>query len=658
MKRVFKVVKYCLAAVLCGAIVFCALLLEPSVKINSMKELDTEKLSEIKRDVIIKDRANNPITDDVILNNRIYCPISELPQYLTDAFVCVEDERFFQHNGVDYYRILGASLRNFKAKKFAEGASTISQQLIKNTHLSGEKKLKRKINEIRLAIDLERRYKKDEILEMYLNVIYFGNNVYGIGAAAKTYFNKPAANLSLNESAFLAGVINNPHKYNPLSRPDAANERRKTVLKRMFENDKITESEYRRLREESVITHAVCGNEQYSGEIVSEAAAALGIKRNEFLRGDYVIKTYFDPELQQRVNKIIADYKFQEKDNAIVQIMVMSRDGEVIANCSNARQNLSNFKRQPGSLIKPIISYAPALEKGIISPISPVYDTHSTFGDYSPSNYKGVYLGWISAMKALSLSQNIPAVKLTDTAGIEYCKKTAERFGLKFGKNDNGLSIALGGTENGYTLKEIANAYQVFANDGEYIKASHIKSISDRNGNLLYVNEKAAKKAVGDDTAFMINYMLSDCAANGTAKRIGFGAAKTGTVGSSAGNTDAGVIAYSPTHIVAVRLSAKSGCFSNGIGGGTHPCELAKKVLQLLPQKNFVQPSSIVWADIDKTEYYANNKIVLAAINASHKDKIRTCFSKRFLPTERAEKPNDFIINMDRTIFDNYIIIP
>ncbi|MCL2675129.1 MAG: transglycosylase domain-containing protein [Firmicutes bacterium] len=637
--------------------------MEPMVKIYGFERLDAGKLSKIQRTLSVYDGEGLPVSGDLIMDNKIYVPLSGIPKYTADAFISIEDTRFYQHVGTDYYRIAGAGVSNLKSHSFKEGASTITQQLVKNTHLSGEKKMRRKINEMRIAVDLERRYTKNEILEMYLNVIYFGSNVYGIGAAAKAYFNKPASELTLNESAILAAVINNPSNYNLVVNPEKANERRRLVLAQMRKFKRISATEYEENAPVDIYIEDVFFD-QYANFLVAEACEVLDLTKNEFFSRGYKISTYLDRTLQKKINRLLLDCRFENKngfksrEDAIIAVVVMTAEGDIIANAGGGNRDLSGVYRQPGSLIKPAISFAPALEKGLIVPVTPILDESVAFDGYAPKNYKDRNLGWVSATVALKHSQNIPAVKLTDMCGIEYSKGVAEKLGYKFEKGDDHLALALGGMKKGAKLTQIAGSYQAFANGGEFIRGAHVTAIRDGDGTLVYKRERAARRAVSEETAYFINEMLSECATDGTAKRIGKGyAAKTGTVGNNEGNSDAYVVVYDGSYIVAVWIGAKYGLMPNTVNGATYPCVIAKKVLELLPAgAKLKKPDSIIAVDLDKDEYYKNHKLVAAPRAAYKKDKINANFSIQSMPKERA-LDNNFILKMNDIDFDNFIIV-
>jgi len=654
-KKIIIVTCLVLAFLSLTALLTTALLLEPAVKIKGYQTLDTAKLQTNQHSIVIYDKTNE-IRQNLV-SNKIYVSIENIPTHVKEAFISIEDKRFYEHNGIDYYRIIGAARKNLKNKRYSEGASTISQQVIKNTHLSHDKNLNRKINEIRVARSLERKLNKEEILQIYLNKIYFGNGAYGIGAAAKLYFGKNTTDLSINEGAFLAGIINNPSRYNPYTNLDNANERRKLVLSQMYKSGRINEKELHYLNENiSPIAKKRTNLKSYGHSILIEASKILGVSTTEILEMGYTIYTNLDFCLHQNISNIINNYNFETKENTLTHVVVMTKYGEVLVNFSNSHFNLENHFRQPGSIIKPAISYAPAFEKrefclslannSLLAtnennnvpfvPLTKILDQSKNFnGYYSPKNFKDINLGWTNLSESLKQSQNIPAVELVQLLGIEYCKEIAMKLGMRFDKKDASLSIALGGLTKGVNLFETISPYQAFANNGAHIEKTHIDRIVDRNGITIYKNSKKEKQAISIESAYFINSILSETALKGTAKRIGaLGAAKTGTVGTINGNSDAYVVAYTDEHIVAVWMGTKcGGLMPNTSNGATHPSAIARRILEILPAHNgFNKPSTIIQIDLNAHEYLKNNKMVIACDNLKPKDRLIGEFILGYLP--------------------------
>ncbi|MFR6640125.1 MAG: transglycosylase domain-containing protein [Christensenellales bacterium] len=262
--------------------------------------------------------------------------LNTLPAYVPNAFIAVEDKRFYSHKGVDPYRMAGAALRNLAAGSFKEGASTITQQLVKNTHLKNEKTLSRKIQEIRIARDLERRESKEKIMETYLGVLYFGNNAYGIDGAARLYFGKSAKKLTLAESATLAGVINSPAVYDPFENPGKCVERRNLVLKKMFENGFISKNEYETAKSAQLVTNGVeRAQNQFVNACINEACTKTGLGKDELLNKNVVIRTAYDEKLQNKVTDIIDRYSASAKGE--ISVVVLDKNCKFVSYASTAK---------------------------------------------------------------------------------------------------------------------------------------------------------------------------------------------------------------------------------------------------------------------------------------------------------------------------------
>jgi len=678
LKKAIKISCVILAFLSLSFVLTTALVLEPAVRIKGYQTLDTTKLDTVQNSLIIYDRDG--VSKQNMICNKIFVSVDDVPGHVIDAFISIEDKRFHEHSGVDYFRIFGALWQNIKNRGYSEGASTISQQVIKNTHLSQDKNLNRKINEIRVARSLERTFSKSEVMEMYLNKIYFGNGAYGLGAAAKLYFGKNVRNLTVNEGAFLAGIINNPSRYNPYTNLTNANRRRVLILRQMIKNNKISEVDFETINEDiAPIPKKRSRLRSYGHSVLREASKILGISTDEILNRKYQIYSNLNTDLQNKVAGIVKDYTFLGKEHTITHIVVMTKCGEVLVNFSNSHFNLSSFMRQPGSIIKPAIAYAPAFEKRNFcntaaknslldnenatqnesipfTPLTRINDKPKDFNGYSPKNFRNKNLGWTSLSETLKQSQNIPAVELVNFLGVEYCKEVAIKLGMRFDDRDNSLSVALGGLTNGVNLFEAANSYRAFSNDGILIQHSHIDKILDRNGIAVFKNDKKGIRAISSESAYFINSILEETARNGTAKRIGnLGAAKTGTVGTSAGNTDAYVAAYTDAYIVAVWMGPRgNSIMPNSINGSTHPSTIAKKILELLPKHNgFKKPSTIINVELNAHEYLRNNRMQLACKNLKPKDKLTGEFVESYLPAGANalnKKQQTAIINQNNTI--------
>lgn len=606
--------------------------------------LNKETLSSPYISLQVFDSENKPIKEDNEINKAVV-NISNISDSTKNAFISIEDKSFYNHHGVNYKRIFKAMINNLKARSLKEGASTITQQLVKNTQLTSEKTFERKIKEIALAQRLEKNYTKDEILELYLNVIYFGNNCYGIENASNYYFSKDAKDLSLEESAMLAGLIKSPAKYSPIKNYDNALSRRNLVLKEMYQDKCISASEYN-LAKNSPINLNINNQPKnklnsYSQASIDEAEEVLGIPARQIALKGYKIYTYQNSEKQEALDEAL---KKQNISSDYAGIVIDNEGHSIVAYNGNSIFKILDAKRQPGSCIKPILVYGPALNEDIIYPCSQLLDEKTTISDYTPKNVGGVYRGYVSARDALSKSINIPAVKVLSYVGIDKAKAYAEHMGIEFDAKDDSYTLALGGMTYGVNIKDLAGAYSSFANNGSYSKPRFISFITDKNNKLIYINKPKTEQVMREDSAYLLTDMLRTCAKTGTAKKLAsLGidiASKTGTVGkkNSKQNLDAWNVSYTKDQTCAVWL----GNLDNSpidYAGGNQPTEIVKNYFSLVSDiSTFDRPSSIVERDIDETELNENHRIMLANVYMPERYKHKELFSSLNLPSDISEK--------------------
>lgn len=542
--------------------------------------------------------------DNNVLQNLSYdknsddIKISELKEETKNAFIAIEDRRFYSHNGVDFKRILGATLKNVKSLSLKEGASTISQQLIKNTHLSSEKTLKRKLSELKITKELENRYSKNEILEKYLNTIYFGKGAYGINAASKVYFSKEAKNLTLNESATLAGLIKAPAKYSPLVSEENAFLRKNVVLKAMLDCGYITESEYNENKNFKADT--VTADEKSEFLDYKNAALSEFEKLNLSPYGAKSIKiyTYYDPSVQKNVTDLFVE---NTSDFDRQEIIINAKNNGVIAYYGKN----SNLKRCPASCVKPWLVYAPAINEGFITESTVLIDEKKNFSGYTPNNFGGRYSGAVTVKKALSESLNVPAVSLLSDFGIHKANAYAGKMNVDVSKD--GLPAALGAINGGLTLKELSDCYSPFTSCGYYDSSRFIKRIETERG-VIYNRKDNKRKVFSPETAYIINDVLKYAVKNGTSKKLkNFTfdlCAKTGTNGDKSGNTDAYSLSYTSEHIIGVWMGKENGeRLPNSVTGGTYPTVYAREIIKSLynshTPRDFDVPENIIPLCVD-----------------------------------------------------------
>ena len=605
--------------------------------------LDEEALLTQAVNIEIFDNENIPIKEDNQINNN-YTKISTLQDHTKNAFISIEDKNFYTHNGVNYKRIAKATINNLKSRKLKEGASTITQQLIKNTLLTSEKTFERKIKEITLAQKLEKEYSKDEILEKYLNVIYFGNNCYGIENASNYYFSCPAKELSISQSALLAGIIKSPAKYSPTKNRENCLKRRNLVLSEMYKDGFIETAQYNQAINSplnlSLNLQSKNKLNSYSQSAIDEAEEILKIPARQIALKGYKIYTYQNKEKQTALENAL----FNQELNCDGSAIVIDNDKMAVsAYIGKSNYKILDAKRQPGSAIKPLLVYAPALNEDIIYPCTQILDEKTTISDYNPKNVGDVYHGYVSATEALSKSINIPAVKILSYTGIEKSKLYAESMGINFDENDNSYAIALGGMTYGVNIKQLANAYSTFANEGKFAEAKFINFITDKNNKLVYINKPNFQDCLREDSAYLLTDMLKECAKTGTAKKLSqFDniASKTGTVGkkNSKQNLDAWNVSYTKAQTVAVWL----GNLDNtpiDYAGGNQPTQIVKSYMETIEDNStFNIPSCIEERAIDSTELNENHRVVLANPYMPERYTQTEIFSKFNMPNDISNK--------------------
>lgn len=565
--------------------------------ITGSVKLDKAKLENINETPLLLDGKG----EEIAMPKQSYVPINEISDDIKNAFVSIEDKRFYKHNGVDYRRIIGAALKNVKSMGFKEGASTITQQLIKNTHLDNEKTISRKLKEWKLARQLEHEYSKDKILEIYLNKIYFGNGIYGINNACLRYYNKTPMEVTLGEAATLAGLVKSPNNYSPLNNVNKAYERRNVVLNSMLENKYISEYSHNQAINEKIKTYngyqLSAYNSSYVSNVLIEAKKII-----PYINNEYTVITYLDQEMQknamQKLDSTISDL------NANGVLMSLDNANYGINSFASNIKDIDSIRRQGGSTIKPFITYMPAMELNTISSATQILDEQININGYSPNNYGGGYHGYVSVRESIAHSYNIPSVKILNTIGIESAIESAKRLGFEFNSDEQNLSLALG--TNTVTPRQIISAYAALANGGYFKKALFINKILDKHGNLVYINNSTPNKVYNNDNSYIMTNMLMTTAQSGTAAKLKYFdfdiAAKTGTVGGSEGNTDAYCSAYDTKNTFLAWIGNKDKLLPLSVTGGVHPTIMIKNLINALPNYqpgNFEIPESVIKVPIN-----------------------------------------------------------
>ncbi|MFT4414812.1 transglycosylase domain-containing protein [Fredinandcohnia humi] len=529
--------------------------------------------------------------------NRDLISLQDIPDYVQQAFIAVEDTRFYQHHGIDIQAILRAIYKDIVAGGKVEGGSTITQQLAKNVFLSNEKTFLRKTKELIIAINLEEKYSKQELLEMYLNQIYFGHGAYGIQSASKFYFNKNVSELTVEEAALLAGIPKAPSTFSPILNPEKSKQRRDLVISLMEEKGFLQAEEAVRVqgktlsldvqevkRDPSLVT--------YIDMVFEEARSRYNLSNEELLRGGYTITVPLHMEVQRTAYELFQDQaNFPGVDDKVEGAFVLldNDTGGVLASIGGRRYvskgtNRILVKRQPGSTIKPLAVYGPALEENQFEPYSMLVDKKLSYGEYVPSNFSGIYKGEISMYDALIESANAPAVWMLDRLGIETAKKYLTKTGISI--PDQGLSIALGGLEEGISPISMAKAYRAFARGGKVIEPHFISKIADRDGEIIGQASTHETEAFSKQTAWYMTRMLEGVVDNGTAKVGSYSGAlagKTGTTnipGIEGGIKDAWFVGFTPSVVGAIWMGYDYTDSKHYLkGGSASPTKLFKKIL-------------------------------------------------------------------------------
>lgn len=567
--------------------------------------------------------------------------IADLPSHTKDAFVCVEDKRFYRHNGFDVKRIVKAAINNLKARSFKEGASTISQQLIKNTHLSQEKTLKRKLKEWKLTRALERKYSKDEILEKYLNTIYFGHNCFGINAAAKFYFSKNATELTLGESAVLAGLVKSPNNYSPFRRPEQCIKRKAVVLALMETNKTITAIQKQAALQEPLPLQPKEGDALAYAHALFDELTAIADEKGLVIGGRVELFTYLDPDLQNHIETVHS----KEVDCGKSILVADNETGGYKAYVSD----VGNIRRLPGSVIKPLLVYGPAIEEDFLSPATQILDEKVNYGGYQPENYDGEYHGYVSVRTAIEKSLNIPAVKTLQAVGVKNCVQYLHKMRFPLPQEDESLALALGGMKNGFTLRELTDGYCTLANGGTYTPGGFIREIKI-NGQSVYQRKIKRTRVFSNATACLLTDALKTTAKNGTAKKLRTlpfqVAAKTGTTGTKQGNTDAYAISYTAKDCVSVWLGNADNAKITHTGGGL-PCNIAYEAHQYLHKlyqakgktiPDFSLSKDVVRLALDKSAYQNEHSLLQADELAPVEQKVYELFNKNALPKQKSTR--------------------
>ena len=572
--------------------------------------------------------------------NRVWAEYEQIPQYMKDAIVSIEDERFYSHKGYDIRRIIGAAFSMLKKGDYSYGASTITQQLVKNLTGDDDITIERKIQEIYRATQIEKKYSKDEILELYLNTIYLSQRCNGVQAAANVYFGKDVSELTLAECASIAGITQYPSLYDPIVNPNKNKEKQEIILAKMLELGKISQSEYdSAVKEKLIFAHnkesddTIYSNSYFVDAVIDEVLEDLqeekGYSRQIALKmiysGGLQIYSTIDPTVQNTLEEIYANEdkfpkvsgEIQPESSAVVIDVETGHIAGLVGGrgkktASRTLNRATATLRQPGSTIKPIAVYAPALEYGHISPATTIVDGPITINNWSPRNSGGGYSGPVTIGTAVARSINTVAVKVLDkitldtsfdfmtkNLGITSLVESDTRDGKVY--TDKAYpALALGGLTDGVTVAEMCAAYTTFASKGLYTKPTTYTKIVDYKGETILEKTKDdVEIAMSEQTAYLMTKMLQGVIRGGTGSAAALSNTKipaAGKTGTTSNDNDRWFIGYTPYYATAVWFGYDQPKSLGSIGYNPS-IPIWKAIMDELhvdkESKNFYMPSNI-----------------------------------------------------------------
>ncbi len=592
-------------------ILLCGFLLMPSAPLLARESFATHPTLPRGYSSIRVFDSQGRFVGRILHEGRYWVSIDRIPSFLQKALIAVEDARFYEHNGIDMRGIARALVKDVVKGRMAEGGSTITQQLIKNRYLSGEKTLDRKLKEGRMALEFEQKYTKKQILEMYFNEIYFGNGAWGIAQAARLYFDKNPEELTEAECSLLAGVPKAPGVYNPRGPGARVTARRDLVLGRMVELGMISRAKQQKLRTHPPSVIPVASAPSYLAHIRALLVQQYGAGIVE--RGGLEVTTALDLRLQKLAEKTMEEglrHVPSRPQGALVCLDPAS--GDLLAMVGGVGSDAGGYnralaaRRQPGSAIKPLI-FAAALEQGRtaadIWDDRPVSYSRGNGGTWKPRNYGGESFGSLSLRQALAYSNNVITVKLLDSIGIPAFSDLATRLGLSLRTHD--LTLALGTAE--VSLGDLALAYAPLANGGSLPRARSIIRIYDRKTKGWTSNPPLLTPVISPATACVTTQMMRDVMIYGTAKSLKSFAVKrpsAGKTGTTDDYRDAWFLGYTPQLITGIWVGHdRPRPEGRGFTGGAIPAPIWRRFMEQAlasrPAADFPRPETVVSVTID-----------------------------------------------------------
>ncbi|MEP6488428.1 penicillin-binding protein [Microcoleus vaginatus GB2-A3] len=547
--------------------------------------------------------------------NRDVVPLNQISPNLKRAVLAIEDSNFFTHKGINPGGIARALIVNLEKGRTVEGGSTMTMQLVKNLFLSPQSKFSRKVAEAVMSIRLEQILNKDQILQLYLNQIYLGHNLYGVETASRSYFNKSAGNLTLSEAAMLAGLISAPEEYSPFVNYKLAKERQEIVLNRMKDLKWITPAQETAARKEKIKLGKITsfGGSQVpyvTQAVVQELTRRFG--RDAVVKGGMRVQTTIDLKMQRIAEETVKAWHtrlyyqglFYDRDEGQIALAAVDpRTHFVKAMVGGVDYEKSQFnraiqaRRQPGSSFKPFIYYA-AFASGKYGPDSVVYDSPVGYRDgdgyYYPQNYGGGFSGAVSIRRALEVSLNIPAVKLGQEVGLNKVIEICRVLGIR-SPMEPVVSLPLGAVD--LTPLEMAGAFATFANNGWHSDTTFIVQVTDSSGNVLLDNTPKPKLVLNSWAAASVNSALQGVITSGTARAAQLGRPAAGKTGTTSSERDIWFVGYVPQLSVAVWMGNDNyRPMSYGATGGTIVApvwrDFMSQALEGVPAESFKPPSS------------------------------------------------------------------
>lgn len=608
---------------------------------HSWQPLDVSRITAAPQTGLMYDNAGVLITKIKGAENRVAVPLESIPANVRNVFLAAEDLRFYDHHGIDFVRLFGALLANIREGSYAQGASTITMQLIRQSHLSTQKTIARKLEEMWLALQLERQMSKDEILAMYLNYIYFGRGAYGIQAAAQTYFGIDASELTLAQAASLAAGIKAPSYYALDANEEANRNRRKYILSTMLSEGMITTAQHDASIAESVAmierVPETLEHGWFVDAVLDEAETLLNMTSDQVLTGGFVIETTLSREHQSLLEEQFTRDVFpvNASDGTLVQgaaACVDTRSGEVLAIVGGRSYDVrrgfnraTQLRRQPGSALKPLVAYAPAIDQYGYTPASVLKDEPTNFNGYKPRNAGYTYYGNVTIRSALSSSLNVACVALMNQIGVQAGRNYLQKVGIPLDDRDQNLALALGSMTYGVSPVQLAAAYAPFGNGGTFNAPHFIRRIADPAGRVVYQHRETGTRVLKSTSAFLMTSLLQSVTSSGTGAKLSAAgtpvAGKTGTVNmNGGGNRDIWMAAYNSEISCAFWMGFdapdSSHKLQSWVSGGDNTAAMARNYFRDLyrdrDKPQFTRPEGIVALEIDKQSVKWRGEAMLA----------------------------------------------